>query len=442
MALAVKNPPEVGSTGPQLSTQGLSLLGTVYLIVSLGVVFKLLPSLWGTPSGFQSGVLLALVMVGALAGLAYLGARLLGDNPPRGVRAGIFLAFVGLLGILLLTRWVSTWFESWVYDSAWMSPVVGISCTAVFGLLLLYWYFRWFLRPTTEKTLTNFESQGWFSATSYKPLQGLRVRRGTMIGLLLLVAAGVYSLLIHNTLERGPKDWVINVPFTARVLVDIRGEQGADFRAAITDNSDPKAPTFKSGVTNVGDDKVLVDRLLFKEINDRLNPDVFVKIKTPEQADRYGEGFENGAIIKKDDFKARFDSLKEENRLDPKADFERDFVQPKPVKGDLHYLQTIPVLPAVKYALPFVLIALALWLSWRIVNLPTFADFLIATEAELNKVSWTSRRRLYQDTIVVLVTVLLMAIFLFFMDQIWRILLTFLRVLQFSDAPQDGVPLP
>ncbi len=34
----------------------------------------------------------------------------------------------------------------------------------------------------------------------------------------------------------------------------------------------------------------------------------------------------------------------------------------------------------------------ALWLAWRVVNVPSFADFLIATEAELNKVSWTTRR--------------------------------------------------
>ena len=32
-------------------------------------------------------------------------------------------------------------------------------------------------------------------------------------------------------------------------------------------------------------------------------------------------------------------------------------------------------------------------------------DFLIATEAEMNKVSWTTRKRLVKDTIVVLVTV-------------------------------------
>jgi preprotein translocase SecE subunit len=55
--------------------------------------------------------------------------------------------------------------------------------------------------------------------------------------------------------------------------------------------------------------------------------------------------------------------------------------------------------------------------------MPMFADFLIATEAELNKVSWTSGRRLFQDTIVVLVTVIMMAIFLMIADVLWSTIL-------------------
>ena len=40
----------------------------------------------------------------------------------------------------------------------------------------------------------------------------------------------------------------------------------------------------------------------------------------------------------------------------------------------------------------------------------------IATEAEINKVSWTTRKRLIQDTTVVLVTVFLFTLFLFVVD--------------------------
>jgi preprotein translocase SecE subunit len=38
----------------------------------------------------------------------------------------------------------------------------------------------------------------------------------------------------------------------------------------------------------------------------------------------------------------------------------------------------------------------------------------------MNKVSWTTQRRLIQDTIVVLVTVVLMAFYLFSMDMVWK----------------------
>ncbi len=34
-----------------------------------------------------------------------------------------------------------------------------------------------------------------------------------------------------------------------------------------------------------------------------------------------------------------------------------------------------------------------LWLCFRLVNMPRFADFLIAVEAEMNKVSWPTRPR-------------------------------------------------
>src|SRR5262249_1323828 len=100
----------------------------------------------------------------------------------------------------------------------------------------------------------------------------------------------------------------------------------------------------------------------------------------------------------------------------------------------------VPLLPQVMYTVPILLIGLVLWFSWRIVNYPPFADFLIATEAEINKVSWTTRKRLVQDTIVVLVTVLLMSFFLLIVDIIWQKVLTsrFVYVLQVSSEQQKA----
>jgi preprotein translocase subunit SecE len=72
------------------------------------------------------------------------------------------------------------------------------------------------------------------------------------------------------------------------------------------------------------------------------------------------------------------------------------------------------------------------WVIFRIVHFPPFAEFLIATEAEMNKVSWTSKDDLFRATTVVLSTVVLMAVFLFLVDTLWTFVLRLIGVLQFS----------
>jgi preprotein translocase SecE subunit len=86
----------------------------------------------------------------------------------------------------------------------------------------------------------------------------------------------------------------------------------------------------------------------------------------------------------------------------------------------------VPVLFMYRLTLtiPLLVLVFSGWFAWRLVNWPAFADFLIATEAEMNKVSWTTRKRLYTDTIVVLVTVVLMTVFLFLVDILWIKILT------------------
>src|SRR5262249_52769323 len=132
--------------------------------------------------------------------------------------------------------------------------------------------------------------------------------------------------------------------------------------------------------------------------------------------------FKEGEIVSAKDFDAEVDRLEEERKQG------RDRVLPTktalaPATGKVEY-RAITLLPSVQFTVPLLLLAGSLWLAWRVVNMPTFADFLIATEAELNKVSWTTQRKLVQDTIVVLVTVLLMAVFLFGMDWTWKVVLS------------------
>lgn len=96
---------------------------------------------------------------------------------------------------------------------------------------------------------------------------------------------------------------------------------------------------------------------------------------------------------------------------------------------------TIPV----RYGLAGVLTAAFAWLSFRIVHYPPFADFLIATQAEMNKVSWISRDDLKKATAVVLVTVLVISLFLFGIDQVWMVMLRWIGVLNVTAGTGEAM---
>ena len=76
-----------------------------------------------------------------------------------------------------------------------------------------------------------------------------------------------------------------------------------------------------------------------------------------------------------------------------------------------------------KYGLPFVALAVGFWVSYRVVNFPQFADFLIAVEAEMAKVSWPTRPQLIRSSLVVIITIIGLAAILWMYDTFWRFLL-------------------
>ena len=94
--------------------------------------------------------------------------------------------------------------------------------------------------------------------------------------------------------------------------------------------------------------------------------------------------------------------------------------------------------PAVKWGLPLVVGAMAGWVAYRLIHYQPFADFLIYTEVEVNKVSWPTRSELRASTIVVLVNILLMAIFLFMADTFWKWLLKLLGILKIGGLLGGG----
>ena len=60
--------------------------------------------------------------------------------------------------------------------------------------------------------------------------------------------------------------------------------------------------------------------------------------------------------------------------------------------------------------------------SYRVVNVPAFADFLIAVEAEMNKVSWPTRAELFRASMVVLIVMFRLAFILAAFDLFWKVL--------------------
>ena len=78
--------------------------------------------------------------------------------------------------------------------------------------------------------------------------------------------------------------------------------------------------------------------------------------------------------------------------------------------------------PYVRFGLPTLLfIALGLLMFW-LVNRQRSADFLIATESEMKKVSWSSRKEIVGSTKVVLVTTFVLAGILAVVDLLFTML--------------------
>lgn len=322
MSVAEQTYSERVPRSPHVHLAGTSFLGALYVLTGLVLIFGALPAAWDQlfpkelVNEFLSGALLILASLVALAAYFYIGYRLEKANEVRGLRAGIFVAAV----LLFVIAWICFSFGN-IRGVQELGDAVGIFLTAGLAVGLLFAAFRLFLLPGTYGTLVGFEEQGWFHATTFKPSQGRKIRRGTILGILILGICGIFTLINHRSLgsdRLGPNDWYWQIPFTS----------------------------FK------------VD--------------------------------------------------------------------------EISHAYFLPLLHKVHVTVPLILSVLLIWVAWRIVNWPIFADFLIATEAEINKVSWTTRKRLVQDTIVVLVTVVILTTFLFAIDILWIKVLShpWVRVLQ------------
>jgi preprotein translocase SecE subunit len=294
MATAVEPSSAPSTPRKTLSLPIASLLGAIYVVAVLAVISYLLPMIWvehvspRIRDNFLDWVFWLPTLALVTGGLFWFGTRLASDNVPVGTRGGIFLILVTATVIFLIVREFAL-----AFDGA-AGQVVG----GIIGLVLLFFAVRLFTGPTGMRWMVSLEEQGWFSTHQYKRSLGLRVRRLTILGILLIGSSGAYTLWFQGLL---PNQWTMTMPFG---------------------------------------------------------------------------------------------------------------------------LEPIVVMNNAAEVIPALLFLLTLWIAWRAVNVPTFAEFLIATEAEMNKVSWTTRKRLAQDTVVVLITTLLLTIFLLVVDLFWGWLLS------------------
>lgn len=85
----------------------------------------------------------------------------------------------------------------------------------------------------------------------------------------------------------------------------------------------------------------------------------------------------------------------------------------------------------VKLGVAFGVSVAGIWFAYRLVNYPRFADFLISVQAEMDKVTWASRKELIRSTIVVLVCMVVIGVSLVVFDAFWAFLFRLTGFVQF-----------
>jgi len=82
-----------------------------------------------------------------------------------------------------------------------------------------------------------------------------------------------------------------------------------------------------------------------------------------------------------------------------------------------------------RFGIPTAVVAGLGAIMFWLVNRPSSADFLIATEGEMKKVSWSSRKEVVGSTKVVIVTAFIMAVALFGVDLLFQLLFFWLGIM-------------
>lgn len=371
MASTIKNKPESTSASVN-ANPAIYSLGFLVLFVAIAfALLQLLPWAWFNllhlPSTSTSNITLALAGFGlGIFALIIIGKNKIFHELP-GIKAGIFIAFVIALANLYLDSWWGKFTESLVFDKRAFPESFGMGLAGAGAALIAIGSFIFFFRPANLKLFNRIEEQGWFSRDSFKQNQGTKIRRGTIICLLILFGTGIMVLVRNDSLARNGSNWQIEIPYTGKVKIspDKTGDALAMLQTA----------GYKP------EEQLFVSREAFRSANSAIDPNLYVKIGLLTGDSKY----KIGEIVTKDSYQ---DESRELTKNDRKP---AESVPLKAAEGTVIY-QSFILLPGVQFSGPILLIILALWVSWKVVNIPVFADFLIATEAEMNKVSWTTKR--------------------------------------------------
>jgi len=76
-------------------------------------------------------------------------------------------------------------------------------------------------------------------------------------------------------------------------------------------------------------------------------------------------------------------------------------------------------LGVIRFLVPGLLLAAGIWFCFRLVNMPRFADFLIAVESEMTKVSWPTWPEVVRSSAVVIFVIFALAAILAVYDLFW-----------------------
>ncbi len=459
-AAAEPAPPVQTSAGSAPSLLLGSILGSVVILagfVAGGYAAAAVPDTIAYAEFARIAVYLLVVGVGVVGGGVL--ARM---NPARGVSGGVILTVT----IAVATAFVAAAFYS-AFTEGWVGGVL-VGLTVAGGLFGIY---RVLTSAQGRGWCYALEDQGWASFHSHKRSQGQLVRRLTLAAILVLGGTGAYSLwhakpfvpkrpvvsadaktqeaaTQQQTEQKVPPAFHYHVPFTE--VVDAGGYPlKANGQAKTSLEVEAALKKYRP----LGkDDPALAEAAVVVTPADATGDRVtaFVQMmkgadgKTPGVTDDLKQGLRE-AVQSATGLPAENVTLTVVDAVmkSPRSGvvnrrYYHELLANREANADATAL--LPLVPAANFTFPLLLLLVTLWGAWRAVNVPLFGDFLIATEAEMNKVSWTTRKRLVQDTIVVLVFLALLTVFLLVIDLFWSWLLSleFIGVLPPKKPGEEG----